>query len=69
LYGAALSFVSFFAAAGKESDLPWVNHPLPHMLMLNVGLRKTLSPTYSTIVQLFIFLQSAKQYLKNSITK
>ena len=27
--GAALSFVSFFVAVDKESDLPWVNHPLP----------------------------------------
>ena len=27
--GAAFSFVSFFVAVDKESDLPWVNHPLP----------------------------------------
>ena len=29
MIGAAFSFVSFFIAVDKESDLPWVNHPLP----------------------------------------
>ena len=26
---AAISLVTFFIAVDKESDLPWVNHPLP----------------------------------------
>ena len=35
LIGAALSFVSFFVAVDKESDLPWVNHPLPRFLKIS----------------------------------